>query len=481
MASLPSSAGKAVAIKAMSSELSNFSAKTEEVIDRSLARAAGKSGDSLPTSRRPTRLLCCCGASGGAMSSSFTTDVEGCDAAGWMMKRPQSKGISGAWKRRWFVLVGTTLTYRQAPAEGGTILGTISLATRRRMRIVERVGMLAEIHLSQESDEGTKCVLRPETENDLREWEIALKAAIALSKGLGEMAGWLLKKGGAQKQGRSFRHTWKRRWFILDVMSDGADPTLFYFANEKDARKQKRGVRGENALGCVSLRSATVKAEEDTEKHTNRFAIYSQDNIKYNYSCDTLRGRQRWIAAIEKAVAAASVLENEKGASMMPASGRRSEDLSLAAVALEESHKTLMLKKNSLQMRTLIARGTRQGNLWKKGGGKGKVFSRRNWKERYFELHSKFGQSILSWSAQKGGKVKGFLNLVDCSVSTNDNERKHMKGYGFEICHATRRNLCMCAESEAERSAWMRALQNGIDCANMQNMTSSNEDVRMTI
>ena len=96
---------------------------------------------------------------------------------------------------------------------------------------------------------------------------------------------------------------------------------------------------------------------------------------------------------------------------MRPASGRRSEDLSLAAVALEESHKTLLLKKNSLQMRTLIARGTRQGKLWKKGGGKGKVFSRRNWKERYFELHSKFGQSILSWSAQKGGKVKGFLNL----------------------------------------------------------------------
>ena len=99
--------------------------------------------------------------------------------------------------------------------------------------------------------------------------------------------------------------------------------------------------------------------------------------------------------------------------------------------------------------------------------------SRRNWKERYFELHSKFGQSILSWSVQKGGKIKGFLNLVGCSVSSNDDERKHMKGFIFEISHATRRNLSMCAESEAERSAWIKALQSGIDCANVE-QTSNN-------
>ena len=127
MASLPSSAGKAVAIKAMSSELSNFSAKTEEVIDRSLSRAAGKSGRLSSNVSSPGAVLCCCGASGGAMSSSFTTDVEGCDAAGWMMKRPQSKGTSGAWKRRWFVLVGTTLLTAKRPQKrhypGHNIIG----------------------------------------------------------------------------------------------------------------------------------------------------------------------------------------------------------------------------------------------------------------------------------------------------------------------------------------------------------------------
>ena len=71
------------------------------------------------------------------------------------------------------------------------------------------------------------------------------------------------------RKGMSFRHTWKRRWFVLDVEVDGGEPRIFYFKNEKDARKQRSGAKGENALGSVALQGAHVKQEVDSEKHKN--------------------------------------------------------------------------------------------------------------------------------------------------------------------------------------------------------------------
>ncbi|KDO21583.1 hypothetical protein SPRG_13267 [Saprolegnia parasitica CBS 223.65] len=108
----------------------------------------------------------------------------------------------------------------------------------------------------------------------------------------------------------------------------------------------------------------------------------------------------------------------------------------------------------------MVTTTVKTGVLFKKGSGIG-LFSRKNWKPRYFELSS----SHLSYYDEQGGKLKGALHLA--SLAAHDIEimpcdgRKTGKSAStnWRICLNTNgRRFFIAAATEDEMYEWVQAL-----------------------
>jgi hypothetical protein len=194
---------------------------------------------------------------------------EGEDAVGWLFKRGGAARM--VWQKRWFVLKGGRLFYYKAPNDD---------VPRGEIRLHScSVRELRENQFQITHSEYIKRVLCGESEQHTQLWVDTLEKAIRTSAAEGSYDGWLHKKG-------SDRHSWKRRWMVLD----GAQQRLYYYADPTDATEK----------GTVNLAGCEV-AQVPSKQKEFRFHIVQPDGTSARqFYADTVGDGKQWADALKK-------------------------------------------------------------------------------------------------------------------------------------------------------------------------------------
>ena len=129
------------------------------------------------------------------------------------------------------------------------------------------------------------------------------KEAEGLIPGVIISEGWLSKKG-------SFRHNWKRRYFVLTskVMTPTDPIRLYYFANKPNT--ENLASQEKFAKGTIDLAGASISNAKDKHKNKSvKFDFVVVDGLagkEYNINAGSADDREKWLKSIKACIEASS-------------------------------------------------------------------------------------------------------------------------------------------------------------------------------